>query len=119
MSLILYVEDHPPARFLMEAIIRDLTPYRLVTAASCAEARRRAASDLPDVYIIDLDLPDGDGYSLAKDLRALHEAPTIITSAFDQTGALRQTGFEFIYLRKPLDPDDVARTLQRVTSRPG
>jgi CheY-like chemotaxis protein len=118
MSLILYVEDHPPARLLMGAIISDLTTHTLITAGSCAEARRLAQAQQPSVYIVDLDLPDGNGIALAQELQSLHPAPTIITSAYAEGAAEKaESAHLFAYLRKPLDPDDVARTVDRAAAR--
>lgn len=116
MTLLLYVEDHPPARLLMDAIIHDLTPYTLITAGSCAEAKHSVVSR-PDVYIVDLDLPDGDGITLIHELQAAHFAPAIITSAYESDTVANIPEGIFEYLRKPLDPDDVARTIQRAVAR--
>lgn len=118
MSLILYVEDHPPARLLMAAIISDLTSHTLITAGSCAEARLTVKAQKPDVYIIDVDLPDGNGMALAKELQGVHAAPTMITSAYTETSIeTADLANIFAYLRKPLDPDDVARTIDRASAR--
>ncbi|MBK8021333.1 MAG: response regulator [Chloroflexi bacterium] len=119
MSLILYVEDHPPARSLMQAIVQDLTSDRLIAVGTCAEARQAAVRELPDLYVIDLDLPDGDGFALARELKKLHDAPAIITSAYDPSSVEPARDLEYLYLRKPLDPDDVARILQRTAARRG
>lgn len=116
MKTILYVEDHPPARLLMQAIIDELTPHRLVMAASGAEARRlvETAGETPSLYILDLDLPDTDGLVLARALGAHHPAPVILVSAYAE--AIDEddlTGVVHFYLAKPLDPDHVAETIQR------
>lgn len=79
MSTILYVEDHPPARMLMAAIIDELTPYTLITAADGAEARAQAEAHHPDLYLLDLDLPDTDGATLAATLRIIHRAPVLLS----------------------------------------
>lgn len=118
MSLILYVEDHPPARMLMDAIISDLTPHTLITAGTCAEARTLVQTHQPSVYIVDLDLPDGSGIALAQELQNLHPAPIIITSAYAEVIVEDAVNVQaFAYLRKPLDPDDVARTIDRAAAR--
>jgi len=111
---ILYVEDHPPARFLMSAIVSDLTPFRLVTVGSGGEARAAAANEHPDLYLLDLDLPDTDGAALAEMLNGIHPAPVIIVSAYAES--IRSERFPAVvtdYLAKPLDPDHVAETLKR------
>jgi two-component system sensor histidine kinase TorS len=46
--------------------------YRAVPAADAAEACRRAAECAPDVALLDLNLPDGDGVELAARLQGLH-----------------------------------------------
>lgn len=114
---ILYVEDHPPAQLLMQAIISDLTPHHLVLAQNGAEAQRITAEVHPDLYILDLDLPDTDGLVLAKTLHALHPAPIILVSAYAEAfTASEHAALISAYLPKPLDPDHVAATLQRTLS---
>ncbi len=118
MTPILVVDDHPPARFLMEAIIRDLTEYDLIAVGSCADALRVAQQVLPMLYIIDLELPDGDGLSLGKALTAVHDAPVIIMSAYaDAVVEQVAAAAVFAFLKKPMIPDDVARTIERAIAR--
>ena len=112
MATLLYVEDHPPARLLMQAIVSDMTAHTLLLAESAEAARAVAADAQPDLYILDLDLPDGDGQTLARQLCALHPAPVILVSAYAE--AVDAAGLDGItYLAKPLDPENVARTIQR------
>lgn len=113
MSTILYVEDHPPAQLLMDAIISDLTPHALVLASTGQEAQAQAKTHRPDLYILDLDLPDTDGLSLARTLTALHPAQVILVSAYAEAMQSGQfTEIACTYLAKPLDPDHVAKTIQ-------
>jgi CheY-like chemotaxis protein len=111
MATILYVEDHPPAQLLMRAIVDEMTAHDLLLANSGAAAREIAASARPNLYILDLDLPDGDGVALARMLTALHAAPVILVSAYAE--AVETESLDYVYLAKPLDPDDVARAIQR------
>jgi two-component system OmpR family response regulator/two-component system alkaline phosphatase synthesis response regulator PhoP len=117
MKTILYVEDHPPAQMLMQAIISELTAYRLVLAASGAEADQKATAETPDLYILDLDLPDTDGMALAQAVYQRHPAPVILVSAYAEA-VRRETLPAMIvdYLAKPLDPDHVAAIIQRTLS---
>src|SRR5205085_1401060 len=82
MATILYVEDHPPAQLLMQAIISELTAHHLICAQTGEEARQIVASDSVDLYILDLDLPDTDGITLAQTLTTIHDAPVILVSAY-------------------------------------
>jgi CheY-like chemotaxis protein len=114
VKTILYVDDHPPARLLMRAIIEELTPYSVVTAENGAQAQEMALRERPDLYLLDLDLPDTDGAALAERLVALQPAPVIMVSAYAE--AVTHERFSHIvmmYLPKPLDPAHVADTVQR------
>lgn len=111
MATILYVEDHPPAQLLMQAIISELTTHRLICAHSGEEARAIVTRDPVDLYILDLDLPDTNGVTLAQTLTAIHHAPVILVSAYAE--AIKPENLSHLYLAKPLDPDDVAKIIQR------
>lgn len=110
MALILYVEDHPPARMLMQAILDEMTVHTLMTAESGADAHQKIQTSPPALYIIDLDLPDTDGLTLASELTALQPAPVIIVSAYAEAA---QDLSDYHYLAKPLDPDHVAQVIHR------
>jgi CheY-like chemotaxis protein len=112
MATILYVEDHPPAQLLMQAIISELTVHRLVCASTGEEARQIAAPI--DLYILDLDLPDTDGVTLAQTMTTIHRAPVILVSAYAE--AIKPENLSYSYLAKPLDPDDVAKIIQRAVA---
>ncbi len=109
MKTILYVEDHPSAQFLMQAIIDELTGHRLRVAKDGAAAQHILSEETPDLYIIDLDLPDTEGQMLAHTLVSRHPAPVIFVSAYAEAADLGQ----HTYLPKPLDPDHVAEVIQR------
>ena len=114
MAVVLYVEDHPPARMLMQAIVGEMTPHQLTVAGSGEEARAMVAKFAPDLYIIDIDLPDTDGITLADTLTALHAAPVLLVSAYAESIKEPATKSPIAaYLAKPLDPTDVARIIQR------
>lgn len=114
MATVFYIEDHPPAQMLMQAIVGELTAHHLAVASSAQEAQATAASLAPDLYIIDLDLPDMDGLSLAQALKAIHPAPVLLVSAYAE--AVKDSSLGTLvnaYLAKPLDPENVAKTIER------
>lgn len=114
MATLLYVEDHPPARMLMQAIISEMTDHGLLLANSAAAAREIVLNTPPDLYILDLDLPDSDGLTLAKELVALHPAPVILVSAYAEAVEEKSlAGIVRFYLAKPLSPEHVAETIRR------
>jgi two-component system sensor histidine kinase TorS len=111
MAAILYIEDHPPARLLMQAIISELTHHQLSCANSGEGAQQIVSQQSFDLYIIDLDLPDTDGITLAQQLTSTHTAPVILVSSYAE--AIKPENLSYMYLAKPLDPEDVAATIQR------
>jgi CheY-like chemotaxis protein len=118
MATILYIEDHPPAQFLMQAVIHEMTDHTLHMGSSGAEAVQMAQQVTPDLYIVDLDLPDTDGLTLAQQLYSIHPAPIILVSAYAE--AIKADELAHIirfYLAKPLDPENVADIIQRALAR--
>ena len=72
------------------AILRFLKPtleannYELVAAGTVAEALKRAAADAPDIVVLDLGLPDGDGKDVIRWVREWSDIPIIVLSARDR-----------------------------------
>jgi DNA-binding response OmpR family regulator len=68
LPTILIVEDHcATRRFLADNLAAD--GYEPLEAECCADARRLLEGDSPELAIIDLGLPDGDGLELLRELR--------------------------------------------------
>jgi DNA-binding response OmpR family regulator len=81
MNRILVVEDSPD---LAEALQRNLTldGYEVLLATKAAHAMPLVASSPPDLIILDLGLPDRDGYTVLKELRDRgNSVPVLILSA--------------------------------------
>ena len=63
---ILTVEDEPQVRAMICEILRE-AGFRSVSAAgSCAEAWERFRTERPDCVLLDVMLPDGDGFELMR-----------------------------------------------------
>ena len=91
MTRVFLVDDHEIVRRgiaqLVDAEI-DLTVVG--EAGTFHEAVRRIAATLPDVAVLDVRLPDGDGVSLCRDIRSAHPAiACLILTAYDDDDALR------------------------------
>ncbi len=99
---VLVVEDDREIRGLLCTVLA-LEGFEVRSAVSLSEARALLEHDVPDLVILDLGLPDGDGTALLADCRARHRLPVIVVSARqDEAGkvALLDAGADD-YLVKP------------------
>ena len=80
---ILVVDDEPQIiRFLKPAL--GAAGYDVVTSGTAGEGLRLAATQSPDLVLLDLGLPDKDGKDVIRDLRAFSQMPIIVLSARDR-----------------------------------
>ena len=80
---ILYIEDNPNNMQLVEKIVRS-RGYTLVGAVDGESGLAAAGSEEPDLILLDINLPDIDGYEVARQLRAgeqHQETPIIAVTA--------------------------------------
>lgn len=86
---ILVVDDEPQIRRFLRTSL-GAQGYRLTEAVNAAEARAMVAKEKPDLVILDLGLPDGDGFAVIEALRAQSQVPIIVLSVrSDEQGKVR------------------------------
>jgi two-component system, OmpR family, KDP operon response regulator KdpE len=77
---VLVVDDEPAIlRFLKPAL--EANDFEVTSAATLAEALKRIAKEPPDVVVLDLGLPDGDGKDVIRQVRQWSQVPIIVLSA--------------------------------------
>ena len=81
--LVLIIEDEPQMRRFLRAALRA-HQYQIVEAATAREGLAQAAGRNPEVILLDLGLPDGDGLEVARQLRRIAPTPIIVLSARGQ-----------------------------------
>ena len=80
MHQILIVEDEPAIRAVLRVLL-EADKYRVVEAGTAARAEVEARTHKPDLILVDLGLPDGDGLELIGTLRRWSPIPVIVLSA--------------------------------------
>lgn len=80
IPIILIIEDEPYLRQYLSTTLRS-HGYKVEEAATWEEGKAQAQRVAPDAVLLDLGLPDGDGLSLARDLRVASSVPIIVVSA--------------------------------------
>ena len=126
---ILIIEDHEDAREALRALL-ELEGHRVAAAGTGPQGVELAQQTLPDVALVDIGLPEVDGYEVARRLRALGpRCPYLVALTGygepDDVKRAREAGFD-AHLLKPVDPDAltgvlnaVARPATRGTPGPG
>ena len=106
MDTILLVEDNDEIMELNEWYLKK-QGYKTERAYSLAQARKYLRYAAPDLIILDVLLPDGDGISFCTEIRRTHSAPVLfltgVTSDKDVMAGYRSGGND--YLTKPYDLD--------------
>jgi two-component system KDP operon response regulator KdpE len=77
---ILVVDDEPQIRRVVRNALDDMAG-RVLEASSGGEALDLAASAVPGLVVLDLNLPDVDGFDLCRDIRTFSTAPILVLSA--------------------------------------
>jgi two-component system KDP operon response regulator KdpE len=102
MKVVLVVEDDPSMRRFLRNSLQP-AGYRVIDASNGAEGLALATQHVPDLVLLDLGLPDGDGLHVLTTLRGWMQSPILVISARDderQKVAALDAGADD-YLTKP------------------
>ena len=115
---ILIVDDEHELQNMVKGILTR-AGYETDSALSCAQALERFHAGNPDAVLLDVMLPDGNGFSLFKRLRAIRDVPVLFLSARDED-ADRLCGLGLgadDYITKPFLPQELLLRLRSVLRR--
>ena len=116
---LLLVDDEPEILKMVTAILSDEGFRHLVTAANMKDGVAAAKTKKPDLAILDVMLPDGDGFSLMEKIRAWTDIPVIFLTARDEaTDKLAGLGLGADdYIAKPFLPQEFLLRVYAVLHR--
>jgi two-component system cell cycle response regulator DivK len=120
-ATILYIEDNTDNRTLVRRVLQ-IEGYQVVEAESGFRAFEILRTEIPDLVLMDINLPDMDGYEITtrlKQMPALAKVPVIAMTANVMKGDREKTlaaGCDG-YISKPIDidtlPGQIARFLRK------
>jgi DNA-binding response OmpR family regulator len=119
-SHILIIDDDPKVRLLLRRCFEG-EGYRVTEAGSGAEAVERLTAATFDLVTLDLNLPDGDGLTVGRELRARSQVPIIMVTGKGDT-IDRVVGLELgadDYIAKPFHVREVVARVRAVLRRSG
>jgi DNA-binding response OmpR family regulator len=116
---ILIVDDEPEIRAMVERFLRREGFYRIHTAGDCASALSLCRSARPDMAILDVMLPDGDGFSLLSAIRQFSDMPVLfLTARGEDEDRLLGLGLGADdYMVKPFLPRELVLRLTAILKR--
>ncbi len=118
MSKILIVDDDPNIRELIRVFLRN-EGFDVYEAADGVEALTTLASLKADLAILDVMMPNLDGWELCRELRAAYDMPLLMLTAKGETSQ-KVKGFDLgadDYLVKPFEPVELVARVKALLKR--
>lgn len=110
------LEDDKDIGYIIEYLLKDEN-YDLEISSSFKEMKSKLKDAIPDLFILDVMLPDGNGidicYDLKNDLFTKH-IPVIVMSANVRAKKLSEPASPDDYISKPFDLDDIERRIKKL-----
>jgi len=115
---VLVVDDEPRLADVVRMNL-EVEGYRVLTAANGMEALARLTQDLPDLVVLDVMMPEMDGFETLKRIREVSSVPVIMLTVRAEE-ADRIKGLEIgadDYLTKPYSPRELQTRIKAVLRR--
>ena len=116
---LLLVDDEPELLKMLVSILSDDGFENIVTALSMSDGIAAVQTEKPDLVVLDVMLPDGDGFFLMQQVRAFSDLPVIFLTAKDEA-ADRLAGLGLgadDYIVKPFLPQELLLRIYAVLRR--
>jgi len=122
MSTVLIVEDNEKNMKLVRDVLK-VKGYKVLEAVNATIGLALARSGKPDLILMDIQLPDIDGITALKEIRAdkvLSRTPVVAVSASvmpEEQQKIVASGFN-AYVTKPIDVKSFLQTVERFAGKP-
>ena len=115
---VLVVDDEPPARRLVRTLLAVEPDVEVVGEAGSGGDAVRAIEELsPDLVFLDVQMPDGDGFDVVREVGAERMPLVVFATAHDEHALRAFDAHALDYLLKPFDRDRFAAALRRARAR--
>ncbi|OHE21927.1 MAG: histidine kinase [Syntrophobacterales bacterium RBG_19FT_COMBO_59_10] len=127
MGVKILVVDDDPDMVEATSLILKSKRYDVIAAYGGIEGLEKAKAEKPDLIVLDVMMPDKDGYAVCKDLKAdaaLCDIPvlllTAVVSHISTTRYSHRMGMETEaddYIDKPVEPEELVKRIETLLSR--
>ncbi|MGH7675632.1 MAG: response regulator [Gemmatimonadales bacterium] len=115
----LVIDDDPDLLLLVRRTLEFTAGWQVVTALSGAQGLELARADPPDVVLVDLMMPDMDGYEVCRRIKgepATAAVPVVLLTARREVDERRLAAVGAAgFVLKPFQPDELARRVRELT----
>jgi two-component system alkaline phosphatase synthesis response regulator PhoP len=130
MAKILVVDDDPDMRLAIASVLNSRS-YEIIEACDGREALRKVKEDKPDLMLLDLLMPEMDGFAVVKELRSSQDKrypdiPVLVISSVREESSHRRYELELgrkldvdDYIEKPIEPFILLRRVEKLLSKGG
>jgi len=130
MAKILVVDDDPDMRLVIASVLNSRS-YEIIEACDGREALRKVKEDKPDLMLLDLLMPEMDGFAVVKELRSNQDKeypdiPVLVISSVREESSHRRYELELgrkldvdDYIEKPIEPFILLRRVEKLLSKGG
>lgn len=120
-KLIHVVEDDEDIRFIVEYVLAE-AGYEVMTSGTAKDFYEKISVQHPELILLDVKLPDGNGINICRDLKTNEKTShisIIIMSAHAAERAVLEEACADGFISKPFDLDDMLNSVKRVLNGQG
>ena len=110
------LEDDKDIAFIIEFLLKD-EGYEIQVSSTFKELREKLKDSIPDLFILDVMLPDGNGLDICRDLKNdtfTKHIPVIVMSANVRNQELSEASSPDDYISKPFDLDYIENRIKKL-----